>query len=329
MVGCYRFGRYFAHIAEQLQDADLTVVNVEGSMGGMGDLGYTGYPSFNTPPSLLSALKACGVDMLTLANNHSLDEYFDGLKGTMDNCDKYGLAFVGAARTRQERETPVVKEIEGISVGFLNYTMNTNGMEKYCSEDAVQFGIWYARNASFKRDVAALRGAGADVVVAYMHWGTEYELKPDSSQKSLARRLTEAGVDVIIGSHPHVVQKPIEWLSAKLDDGSTHRCLCVYSLGNFLSNQPRRLRDSGIVFEFTIQETRENEFEITSPRYIPTYYWRRGSETKGLTIRIVSVGEWLDKRPEGMDDDSYGRLKQVWRQTRELLGEKVAVMAAN
>jgi poly-gamma-glutamate synthesis protein (capsule biosynthesis protein) len=271
----------------------------------------------------------CGVDMLTLANNHALDEYFDGLKATIDNCEKKGLDFVGGARTQEEHDAPVIKEIAEISVGFLNYTYGTNSMERFCNKNATKYGVNYSKGADFKRDAKALRDAGAEVIVAYMHWGEEFNRKANTFQKTTAKKLAEAGVDVIVGGHPHVVQSPIEWVKAKREDGTTKQTLCVYSIGNFLSDQPKRYRDAGIVFDFTIQEIREGKFEIQSPKYIPTFYWRRGNEKKGYTIRVVACGEWLEERPEGMNDESYTRLKQIWGETSSLLGENIAEISIN
>jgi len=327
--GTYDFAPMLEMVKHVISGADYTVANVDGSLGGPGERGYQGYPRFNTPPALMQALAECGVDMLTLANNHALDEYFDGLKATIENCEKYGLDHVGGARTPEEHDKPVIIEIAGISVGFLNYTFGTNAMERFCNKNVIRYGINYISKAYFKRDARALRDAGAEVIVAYMHWGDEYNRKANASQKANARKLAEAGVDVIVGGHPHVVQSPIEWIKAKQEDGTSKQTLCVYSIGNFLSNQPQRYRDGGIVFEFTIQEIREGAFEMRSPKYIPTYYWRRGSEKKGLTIRVVACGEWMEERPEGMNDDSYARLKQIWGETHSLLGDNAAEISIN
>ena len=318
----------FEMVRHILEGSDYTVANVEGSLGGRGKEGYLTYPRFNTPPELVGNLVECGVDMLTLSNNHALDMYFDGFKKTIETCESYGMAFVGGARTQAEHDTPVIKDINGIQVGFLNYTSHTNGMEQYVSDDARRIAIYYIKYADFNSDVRALREAGAEFVIAYLHWGNEYERKENSTQRSTARKLAAAGADVIVGSHPHVTQ-PIAWVEAKNGKGETKRTLCAYSLGNFISNQPERHRDTGIIFKFTIQETAPGEFEVTDPAYIPTYYWRRGSEKTGIVARIVSVGEWLEAPPEGMNETSYKRLKQIWSETKKLIGDKAALVSAN
>lgn len=315
--GSYDFIPMLTYIKESMGNADYTVANVDGPMGGAGKRGYKGYPQFNTPPHLMLALLDAGVDMLTLSNNHALDTYFDGLKAEIENCIQCGMAYVGGARTQEEHDTPVIKEVNGIKIGFLNYTESANTMEKYSDADASVYGINFARKADFDADVQAARSAGAEVVVAYMHWGTEYERTADSNQQTYAKKLVAAGVDVIIGSHPHVVQ-PAYWLSGtRNSDGGTQRTLCLCSLGNFLSDQRAQYRDGGIIFEFTIQETSAGVFDIVSPKYIPTYVWRTGDDDSGYTYRVVPCGVYLDSAPDGMSDSDHARLVEVWQETIE------------
>lgn len=323
----YDFTKFFSMIEETMGAADYTVANVEGPLGGKGDRGYKGYPQFNTPPELIDALKACGVDMLTLANNHALDTYFDGLKRTVDNVEAAGLEHVGAYRSQAEYDTPKVVEIGGIRVGFVNYTTGTNGLEKKSDEAARQYGLRYAKSADFQEDIEALRQAGAEVVVAYMHWGTEYQRKPGSAVKSMAKRLVAAGADVIVGGHPHVVQ-PAEYVTANDAQGNPRRALVLYSMGNFLSDQRSRYRDSGVVFEFTLAENEATgEIEVTAPRYIPTYVWRT-KPGKKYDYRVLAVGDYLDEAPEGMGEQDSQNLSRVWEELNELLGSEVA-QAAN
>jgi poly-gamma-glutamate synthesis protein (capsule biosynthesis protein) len=158
----------------------------------------------------------------------------------------------------------------------------------------------------------AARAAGAEVLVAYMHWGEEYQREPGSEQQHYGPKLVAAGVDVIIGGHPHMVQ-PCYWLEGnRTSDGGYQRTLCLSSLGNFLSDQRSQYRDSGIIFDFTIKEVAPGEFEIINPEYIPTYVWRTGSESAGFDYRVMPCGPYLNKRPEGMDGESYNRLVEVW-----------------
>jgi len=316
----YDFAPMLVDVAPALKNSTLTVANVDGVMQGGTRKTYAGYPNFSTPPELMSALKESGVGLLTLANNHALDFYFDGLKATIANCERYEMDFVGGARSREEREQPAIRDLNGIKVGFLNYTEYLNGMEKYADKNATVYGIITLNKANFARDVDELRRTGADVVLAYVHWGTEYQEKPDGSQKRYAKRIAEAGADVIIGSHPHIVQ-PAVWIDAPNGGTVDGRCLCVYSLGNFLADKRSELRDTGVIFEFTIEETADGRFAVRSPKYIPTYIWRYRARSGGYEYRVVNCGLWQgDERPEGMSESDHRKVKAAWKYIGKCMG---------
>lgn len=319
----FDFSPYFSMISDSLSKADYTIGNVDGPMGGKGSRGYRFYPQFNTPPHLLHALKDSGVDMLTLANNHALDTFFDGLKRQIDNVEKVGIDHIGAYRTQEEYDTPKVVDIKGIKVGFTNYTVSTNNLENSSDKEATIYGLRTTRNSSPTRDIAALRSAGAEFVVLYMHWGEEYQRAVNNSQKDMAKKLIAAGADMIIGSHPHVVQS-IDTVKAKDADGNTRSGLVVYSMGNFLSDQRTRYRDSGIIFEFTLVDDGSGVVKAASPRYVPTYVWRvkKGS---GYDYRVVACGEAIENRPDSMGDDVYKRVKQVWNELKNLIGDAAGI----
>ena len=139
-------------------------------------------------------------------------------------------------------------------------------------------------------------------MVAYISWGQVGVRELGESEFNAATALAQAGVDVLIGFHPHTVIPP-RWFDVQLEDGTSHRMLCLCATGNFLSDQRDQYTCNGIVFEFTIEETSAGEFEITNPTYIPTYVWRYEAEDgDGYEYRVLAVGEWLEDRPEGMDD---------------------------
>jgi poly-gamma-glutamate capsule biosynthesis protein CapA/YwtB (metallophosphatase superfamily) len=319
----FDFSPYFSQIGDSIAAADYTVGNVDGPLGGRGSRGYRFYPQFNTPPHLLTALKEAGVDMLTLANNHALDTYLDGLKRTVDNVEKAEIEHIGAYRSQQEYDTPKVIEINGIRVGFTNYTVSTNNLENSSDPDAMVYGLRTTRNSSPTKDIAALREAGAEIVAVYMHWGEEYERKASASQKNLAQKLVAAGADIIIGGHPHVVQ-PIEEVRAKDADGNSRSALVVYSMGNFLSDQRARYRDSGIIFEFTLVDDGSGQVQITSPRYVPIYVWRTQGGG-GYDYRVVACGDVIKQRPGSMDDETFNRVKQVWNELEQVIGDGASI----
>ena len=314
--GC-DFHQMLAPVADVIGDADFTVANVDGVMGA--STVYSGYPRFSTPVELMDALLDAGVDMLTMANNHALDCDYAGLIAQMDACDARGMDHIGAARTQREHDTPQLREINGIRVGFLNYTAHANGREAACVPDAAAFGLNFAYTSNFAADAQALRDAGAEAIVAFMHWGEEYNRLADEEEIILASRLVAAGVDVIVGGHPHVIQR-IYWLDGERRwDGAPQRTLCCYSLGNFLSNQQPEYQNCGIIFEFTLEKDANGKVTVHSPGYIPVFVWREEAE-QGYFYQVLATERYLDAAPEGMSKAAHGRLRLSWVDTTEFLG---------
>ena len=312
----YDFAPQFAFISDELADADYTMLNLETTVGLYGDEPYSGYPRFNTPESLLDAIRDTGCDFLTLANNHMLDRYFDGMKNTVARVEEYGFHHSGAYTSPEHRESANIKEVNGIRVGFLSYTESTNGMEFSSSADAREYGVPYLNGADFAGDVQRLRDSGAEIVIAFPHWGVEYARTPHDSQIMYARKMTKAGVDVILGSHPHVLQ-PVEWIEA---DG--RKALVAYSLGNFVSSQNHHgYTDTGMILEFTVREQDDGAFAIENVGYVPTYCWKHDN-----LIQVVPSGKYLTQRPEGMSDSAFERMRTSYQQTRNLISPEIPVI---
>ena len=320
----FNFDEMFSEISFVIGDADYTVADVEGSLGGTAE--YAGSGKMITPPSLIKTLKNCGVDMLTLANDHALDGGFADLQAAIQNCKDEGMDYVGAAASAEERATPVIKDINGIKVGFLAYAESLNGNEKNESEDAVKYGVNLIAKSNAKKDIENARAAGADVLVCYVSWGEMLNYTATSSQKQIAQALAGWGVDVIIGYNPHVIQ-PAAWLESTDEAGNVHRTLCLGAPGNFLSDQYGKY-DNGIIFEFTIQETEYGHFSITKPTYIPTYVWRSEGESGKFNYRTLAIGQWLEKDPEGIAYADAARMRQLWADIQKLMGSSVAECAA-
>lgn len=323
----YFFSPLFELAADVMADADWTMINIEASLR-KHKYGYMGYPQFCTPHSILNDLKAVGVDMLTMCNNHALDNYFDGLKMGLDYADAAGLAHVGAYRTQEEHDTPEVYDINGIKIGMLNYTQFTNGMAEKSDKAATEYGMRLMDGADYEGDIADLKRAGAEFVVAIMHWGEEYQRQPESSTRSVAKRLVAAGADLVIGGHPHVVQ-PAEYVTATLADGTQKTALVVYSIGNFVSDHRHEntaYTDNGVIFEFTVQENAAGEIEMVSPAFIPIYMWQAESDGP-YEYRAVPSGVYMDNPPAGMSIDEYSRMCDSWNEIVNLVGGVVPVIA--
>ena len=311
--GSYDFHPQYALVSEALANGDYTIANLETTIGQYRDMAYSGFPLFNTPEALLDAVRDAGVDFLTLANNHMLDRYFEGLLSTVEHVDAWGFDHGGANRSLEEKQTPVVVDVNGIRVGMLCYTQMTNGMEAHCNAAVKEYGVNYMRKADYAEDVRKLREAGADVVFAMPHWGEEYKRQPESNTVNQARRLIAAGVDVVLGSHPHMVQ-PVRFEEVQSEDGQTRRGLVAYSLGNFISNMSVQYTDSGIILDFTVQERQTGGFDIENVRVVPIYCWRRSD-----MIQALPSLKYLDVAPEGMAKDTYARLKASYSELRALI----------
>lgn len=320
----YDFSPLFELVSGVMSDADWTMINIEGTLR-KHKYGYMGYPQFSTPHSLLDDLKAAGVDMLTMCNNHALDGWYDGLKMSLDYADAAGLAHVGAYRTQEEHDTPEVYDIGGIKVGMVNYTQFTNGMAEKSDKEATIYGMRLMAGADYEGDIADLRNAGAEFTIAIMHWGTEYVREPDDDIEVIAKRLVAAGADLVIGGHPHVVQ-PAEYITATQADGTQNTALVIYSLGNFYSEHRKSYTDNGVIFEFTLSDDGQGGIEMSAPAFIPIYMWQ--NEGAGAyEFRAVPSGVYLNNPPAGMSDSQYERMKQSYQEIVDLVGGVIEVRA--
>lgn len=228
----------FRHIAPTLDSADAVIVNLETTLTYTGR--YTGYPMFASPHHLARAMRNAGVDMAVLANNHICDRGAKGIEHTVAALDSAGIASTGAFpdSSRRASYSPLLFETGGIRFALLNGTYGTNGLPvpHGCTVNLID-------TAAIERDISEARRCGAECIIACFHWGEEYSTQPSKAQRSLARWSAEHGIDIIIGSHPHVLQ-PVEHLQ---NEDSTRGTIVYYSLGNFVSNQRKRYCDGGMI----------------------------------------------------------------------------------
>ena len=222
-------------------DGDLALVNMETPvdvLGGNRDI--TTFPRFNAPFEILEALDYAGFNHLIAANNHSFDRGFDGLVATVENFERVGLAFTGMYVDEDAFHVPTILDVNGIQVGIIAYTDSVNGLESLVPAEMRPFAVRRFRShvmddvPAIAEDIAAIRAAGAEVVIVSLHWGAEYVDAPTEMQRQIARGLADLGADVIMGNHAHVIQ-PVEW-HVRADGG---RSFIIYSLGNFLADQTR------------------------------------------------------------------------------------------
>ena len=223
--GAYDYRFIFEHIKPGIQAADLAYIDQETHVGG-NKLGPKGYPSFNTTDEMADAVVDAGFDLVASATNHSYDwGPFGAVEHSREVWNSKPVAFTGTATSWQEAYDIPVIERNGIKFGFINYTYGLNG---YKAGDIEGYYVNFIDEERIRVDVSRAREKGAEVIIAAMHWGTEYENEPNDFEKRYAQQLADLGVDVVLGSHPHVIQ-PMTWVEGE----QGNRTLVCYSLGNF------------------------------------------------------------------------------------------------
>lgn len=258
----YDFKPSYTTIKPIVEGYDLAFINQETLMCGEGyELSY--YPRFNSPQELGDAVVDAGFDIIGMANNHMLDKGEKGLLSTLDYWEKQPVTLTGAYRSKETFEEITVIEKNGISIALLSFTEHTNGL--YLREGATAY-VPYMDKELVARKVAEAETL-ADLTVVSMHWGNEFTFKVNTTQTEYARIICENGGDVIIGHHPHTIQ-PVEWIEA-----GENRTLCVYSLGNFMSEMEKDYKILGGMIAFTVTKLGEDgKAQVENPVFIPTVF---------------------------------------------------------
>lgn len=272
----YDFSPFFKNISEYTSKADLTIGNLETTFAGK-DRGYSGYPTFNSPAELGQAIKDIGVDVLGTANNHCMDKGYSGLSSTLDVLDELEFSHMGTSRSVEEQSSILVRNVNGINIAFLAFTYGTNGIS--IPKDK-SFSVNLIDRDLIVKQIESAKRLNVDMICVNMHWGVEYQTSPNSEQKELADFLFKNGVDIIFGSHPHVLQ-PMEKRTVSLDDGSTKDGFVIYSLGNFISNQSDVNTQDTIILNLHVTKSgKDGNISIDSFDYIPVYCYNKGNNAK-------------------------------------------------
>lgn len=254
----YDYSEYYKYLASEIQEADYAVVNLEVPLGGGPT--YSGYPNFSAPDSYARALRDAGFDLFLTANNHCLDSSDKAARRTLTALDSLHVDHIGTYYDEAERRrlVPFIKDINGIKIGFLNYTYGTNGIKP---KQGVEVAL--IDKDRMAREMKETREAGAEILVVTMHWGLEYVQLPTKNQEELAEFLIDNGADLIIGSHPHVVQ-PMKVVRNEREDKDV---LVVYSLGNFISNMNAVDARGGALVRARIERDGNGRAKFTTADY--------------------------------------------------------------
>lgn len=311
-AGAYDYKPMIRFAKPWIEQADYAVVNLETTFAGGSD--YSGFPAFNTPDALGDALKDAGFDLVSTANNHCLDRGYDGMVRTLDVLDNLGLAHVGTYRSAVERAAQNgvhVADVGGIKVAFLSYTYGTNGIPLSKSHpDTVNIlhtdymsDAQVLDTARIADDLAAAEALSPDLIAVIVHWGVEYQTTQNDHQEEIADFLFDHGADVILGSHPHVLQ-PMETRTLTDRDGTTHTGFVCWSLGNFISSQNDEYTDTTVVLNLELTKNpNTGATDVTKVGYVPLYMLDREQEVDGERFTLLDAHRGIEEYASG--DSSY------------------------
>lgn len=249
--GTYQYDFLYSNLKDQISTADIAVINQETILGGS-DFAYSGYPNFNSPTEIGDAIINTGFDVVLQATNHTLDMGYQGVKNTLSYWAKHpAVTVLGINKSQKAKAKVPIIEKNGIKLALLNYTYGLNG---YSLPKNKPYLVDMLDKKQMKEDILFAE-KNADFTIVFPHWGSEYVYKPVAMQKELTEFFYEQGVDLVIGSHPHVLE-PVEWIETE----KNHRMLVYYSLGNFMSYQKEAPRMLGGMAEVTITKDQSGTY---------------------------------------------------------------------
>lgn len=340
--GTYEFSDMFRYISPYVQAADFAVANLETTLCGT-DNGYpySGYPNFNCPDEIVDGLKAAGFDCLLTANNHCYDTGHVGFLRTAATVKSRGLAALGTTDSDNDPGY-LVKNLNGIRIGMVCYTYETclgepepgrvylNGTP-LVSGDESRINTFRSdtMDAFYDRlgdQLQAMKNAGAEATVVFLHWGEEYMLTPNAEQKTIAQKLCDMGVDAIIGGHPHVIQ-PMEQLTSREDP--EHKMVCLYSMGNAVSNQRAAEMnlntgntEDGVLITLTFTRLEDGSVVLEKAELLPCWvdmrYWGNRKNYDILPLDGSRKDSW--KMDFELSDAEFRAAENSLNRSREILG---------
>ena len=286
----YDYSACFRHVQPYFDAADYVVANLEFPCGVKP---YSGYPFFSAPQSLAVEARRCGIDLFLTANNHICDKGRIGMDSTYVVYSRLGVPFTGFYRSEGEeyQTNPMLVNIRGIEVAFINFTYGTNGNP---------YRVNLLDSTHVKEVITRAKDRGAELIVALPHWGEEYHQTPSREQQRWTEMLLRCGVDAIVGAHPHVVQ-PVRFEPPHA---------VAWSLGNFISNQSDIFTQIGMIFELVVVRDRQGKVSIAEAN--PTYTWCSRRRMLEQNYTVIPILEWLGRREAWLDKSDYDKMSREW-----------------
>lgn len=336
--GSYDFESIFRYLKDYTASYDYALANLETTFGG-DDFKYQGNPEFNCPDALADSVVDAGFDMLLTANNHAADTRAVGITRTLEHVRSKGLATLGTQLNDEEKKYEVV-DINGIKVGMVCFTyayshngdtFSLNGLAPIKDEGQVNFFMNNNLDKLYteaEQHMADMKADGAEATIMFIHWGVEYQTTENSTQNKIAQRLCDMGFDVIVGGHPHVVQ-PVELLESTVDPD--HKTVCIYSLGNAVSNQrtgisdlfPAGYTEDGVLFTVTFEKYSDGTVYLAGADVLPTWvnmHNNNGSkEYNILPLELAREEEWQELF--NLTDHNFSSAQKSYNRTMGIVGE--------
>jgi len=306
----YNYDDVFKYIKPVIADADIAIANFEVTLAGPP---YIGYPQFSSPADLAVACKNAGIDYLVTANNHAADRGKKGIISTITKLDSIGIPHTGTFLNSSCRDslTPLMIHKNGTSIALLNYTFSTNGI--IVPEPVI---VNMLDKELITKDVKKAKDKKPDMIILFLHWGTEYDTIPSKSQTDLAEYFQSIGVDMVIGSHPHVLQR----MARVRNTGTGNDDVVVYSLGNFVSNQRKPKTDGGSMVRIELTK-KGDKYTISNAGYYLTWVYTP-IEKYRKKFFILPCAEF-EYKPDFFDKkDAFLLMKKFISDSRELLNKQ-------
>ena len=350
-TGTYDLDLIFKYFSDYVTSADMALANLETTLAGPDrvyydsngnrKVGYSGYPNFNCPDAIGTALKNAGFDNILTANNHSYDTGHTGFLRTQQILREQGLQWMGT-RLDQEQERYVIAELNGIRIGMLCYTYATpddypevfslNGILMEPGDSGLINAFDYNRLPVFYEEVResldAMEAQGVDATMMFIHWGEEYVLGTVDSQKTVAQGLCDLGIDVIVGGHPHVVE-PMELLTSTVDE--SHKTVCLYSMGNAVSNQRRELisrcptghTEDGVMFSVTFAKYSDGTVIVEAAEILPFWVDMRRNAQYIREYYILPLDRQIEdwKTQFDLTEETLRKAEESYERTMAIVGQ--------
>lgn len=307
-TGSYDYEDVFRYIKDEISVADISIANFEVTLAGTP---YKGYPTFSSPPALAAACKNAGIDIFVTANNHAADRGKAGILSTIYRLDSLGIAHTGTFSDLAARDTlyPMLIERNGFKLALLNYTYGTNGLKVLPPAVVNMLDV-----SQINVDIEKALDKKPDLIILFLHWGTEYDTIPSKAQTDMVKYFFSRGVNLIIGSHPHVLQR-MEWMPDNTKEMIDR--IVIYSLGNFVSNQRTIRRDGGTMVRIDLTKEYDSLYVKHAGYYLTWVYTPVENNRKKFFILPCSK---FEKRPDFfVRPEDYYKMMLFIRNSRNLL----------